>query len=145
MSILEPCVKKIRGSRIRIRIKEFKYFNPKKLFLSYRNYDRGCSSPIQISDPDPQHLEVLKLHYLRDKSVISIQQLIQLLCGKTAVDAGAIVVTAVARSHVAAVMLADNTHSVTILCLALLPAVCSHGPDFLHEGVSGHQLLPRRP
>ncbi len=32
-----------------IRIKEFKYFSPKKLFLSYRKYDAGCSS--QIPDP----------------------------------------------------------------------------------------------
>jgi hypothetical protein len=28
----------------RIRIKEFKYFNPKKWFLSSRKYDLGCSS-----------------------------------------------------------------------------------------------------
>jgi hypothetical protein len=33
----------------RIRIKEFKYFNPKKWFLSSRKYDPGCSSRI----PDP--------------------------------------------------------------------------------------------
>ncbi len=32
----------------RIRIKEFKYFNPRKLFLSFRKYDLGCSSPIRI-------------------------------------------------------------------------------------------------
>jgi hypothetical protein len=41
------------GSRIRIfpsriRIKEFKYFNPKKGFLSSRKYDPGCSSRIRI-------------------------------------------------------------------------------------------------
>jgi hypothetical protein len=41
------------GSRIqiflsRIHIKEFKYFNSKKLFLSSRKYDPGCSSPIRI-------------------------------------------------------------------------------------------------
>ncbi len=35
----------------RIRIKEFKYFNPKKWFLSSRKYDQGCSS--RIPDPDP--------------------------------------------------------------------------------------------
>jgi hypothetical protein len=35
----------------RIRIKEFKYFNPKKWFLSSRKYDPGCSSRI----PDPDH------------------------------------------------------------------------------------------
>ncbi len=55
----------------RIRIKEFKYFNPKKLFLSSRKYDLGCSSRIRIlilypsrnqgskrfriADPDPHH------------------------------------------------------------------------------------------
>jgi hypothetical protein len=56
-----------------IRIKEFKYFNPKKWFLSSRKYDPGCSSRIRvltfypsripdpgvkrhrIPDPDPQH------------------------------------------------------------------------------------------
>ncbi len=35
----------------RIRIKEFKYFNPKKWFLSYRKYDLGCSSRIRIFHP----------------------------------------------------------------------------------------------
>jgi hypothetical protein len=46
-----------------IRIKEFKYFNPKKWFLSSRKYDPGCSSRFpgskrhraRIPDPDPQH------------------------------------------------------------------------------------------
>jgi hypothetical protein len=33
----------------RIRIKDFKYFNPKKWFLSSMKYDPGCSSRI----PDP--------------------------------------------------------------------------------------------
>jgi hypothetical protein len=42
----------------RIRIKEFKYFNPKKWFLSSRKYDLGCSSPIQIPDPDPDFLPI---------------------------------------------------------------------------------------
>ncbi len=32
----------------RTRIKEFKYFNPKKLFLSSRTYDPGCSSRTRI-------------------------------------------------------------------------------------------------
>ncbi len=32
----------------RIRIKEFKCFNPNKLFLSSRKYDSGCSSRIRI-------------------------------------------------------------------------------------------------
>jgi len=31
-----------------IRIKEFKYYNPKKLYLSFRKYDPGCSSRIRI-------------------------------------------------------------------------------------------------
>ncbi len=35
----------------RIRIKELKYFNPKKWFLSSRKYDPVCS--FQIPDPDP--------------------------------------------------------------------------------------------
>ncbi len=39
-----------RGSRI--RIKEFKYFNPKKWLLSSRKYDPGCSSRIPDSDAD---------------------------------------------------------------------------------------------
>ena len=55
----------------RIRIKELKYFNPKKWFLSFRKYDPGCSSRIpdpdadfllipdpgvkKAPDPDPQH------------------------------------------------------------------------------------------
>jgi hypothetical protein len=41
----------------RIRIKEFKYFNPpKKWFLSSRKYDPGCSS--RIPDPDPYLLPI---------------------------------------------------------------------------------------
>ncbi len=39
--------------RSRIRIKEFKYFNPKQ---SSRKYDLGCSSG--ISDPDPYFLPI---------------------------------------------------------------------------------------
>ncbi len=47
------------GSRIRIfsipdpgsASKNFKYFNPKKWFLSSRKYDPGCSSQIRIPDP----------------------------------------------------------------------------------------------
>ncbi len=31
-----------------IRIKEFKYFNPKKWFLNSRKYDPGCSARIWI-------------------------------------------------------------------------------------------------
>ncbi len=40
----------------RIRIKEFKYFKPKKWFLSSRKYDPGCSS--RIPDPDPDFLPI---------------------------------------------------------------------------------------
>jgi hypothetical protein len=40
----------------RIRIKEFKYFNPKKWFLCSRKYDPGCSS--RILDPDPDFLPI---------------------------------------------------------------------------------------
>jgi hypothetical protein len=48
--------RKDSGSRIRIRINEFKYFNP-KLFLGSRKYDPECSSRIHIlifiPIPDP--------------------------------------------------------------------------------------------
>ncbi len=40
------------GSRIQIRIKEFKYFIPKNCSLSSRKYDPGCSSRIRIWVPD---------------------------------------------------------------------------------------------
>ncbi len=40
----------------RIRIEEFKYFHPKKWFLSSRKYDPGCSS--WILDPDPYFLPI---------------------------------------------------------------------------------------
>jgi hypothetical protein len=46
------------GSRTRICIKEFKYFNTKKWFLSSRNYDPDCSSRIRIWDPDPDFLAI---------------------------------------------------------------------------------------
>jgi hypothetical protein len=51
----------------RIRIKEYRYFNPKKWFLSSWKYDQGCSSRIRIlillpipdagvkKAPDPEH------------------------------------------------------------------------------------------
>jgi hypothetical protein len=35
-----------------IYIKEFKYFNLKKWFLSSQKYDLGCSSGIRIPDPE---------------------------------------------------------------------------------------------
>jgi hypothetical protein len=42
----------------RIRIKEFKHFNQKKLFLTFRKYEPGCSSRIRIlvflPIPDPR-------------------------------------------------------------------------------------------
>ncbi len=60
----------------RIRIKEFKYFNPKKWLLSFRKYDPGCSTRIRIltfypsriqgskghriPDPDPQHRTLVR-------------------------------------------------------------------------------------
>jgi hypothetical protein len=39
------------GTGSRIRIKEFKYFNPKTWFLSSMKHDLGCSSRIRIPDP----------------------------------------------------------------------------------------------
>jgi hypothetical protein len=61
----------IPGPGSRIRVKEFMYFNPKKLFLRAWKYDPGCSSQIRIlifylsripdkgvkkaPYPDPQH------------------------------------------------------------------------------------------
>jgi hypothetical protein len=45
--------------RSRVRIKEFKYFNPqknKKWFLSSRKYDPGCLS--RIPDPDADFLPI---------------------------------------------------------------------------------------
>ncbi len=36
----------------RISIKEFKYFNPKKWFLSFLKYDPSCSSRIRIRNTD---------------------------------------------------------------------------------------------
>jgi hypothetical protein len=39
------------GSRIRIRIQEFKYFKTKKLLLSSRKYDPGSSTKVRIPDP----------------------------------------------------------------------------------------------
>jgi hypothetical protein len=49
------CLSRIPGSECfpsRIRIKEFKYLNRKKWFLSFRKDDPGCSSQIRIPDPD---------------------------------------------------------------------------------------------
>jgi hypothetical protein len=42
----------------RILIKEVKYFNPKKCFLSSRKYDPGSSSQIRIPDPDTYFLPI---------------------------------------------------------------------------------------
>ncbi len=59
-SVAEPgCLAESEFFPSRNHIKEFKYFNPKKLFLSYQKYDPGCSSririlifhPSRISDP----------------------------------------------------------------------------------------------
>jgi hypothetical protein len=67
----------------RIRVKEFKYFNPKKLFLSSRNYDPGCSSrmdpdilhipdPERQRNPDPPPQHCVVLHFLTDSSVADL-------------------------------------------------------------------------
>jgi hypothetical protein len=40
----------------RIRIKKFKSFNPKKWFISSRNYDPGCSSRIRILTFHPSRI-----------------------------------------------------------------------------------------
>jgi hypothetical protein len=45
------------GSGSRISIKEFKYFNPRKWFLSSRKYDPGCL--FRIPDLDPDFLSIL--------------------------------------------------------------------------------------
>jgi hypothetical protein len=42
----------------RIGIKEFKYFNPKKGFLSSQKYDPGFPSRIRIQDPNPDFLSI---------------------------------------------------------------------------------------
>ncbi len=62
------------GSRIRIfpsriRIKEFKYFNPKKLFLSSRKYDPCCSSRIQILIFYPSRIPESKRHRIRNTAI----------------------------------------------------------------------------
>jgi hypothetical protein len=84
-----------------ILIKEFKYFNPKKIkktkkwFLSSKKYDLGCSSRIlapdadflpipdpgsrgqkgtqsQIPDPDPQHLRKMRQWALGNKKKMQV-------------------------------------------------------------------------
>jgi hypothetical protein len=52
----------------RIRIKEFKCFNPKKWFLSSRKYDPGCSSRIPDPDADfhPSRILESKRHRIPD-------------------------------------------------------------------------------
>jgi hypothetical protein len=70
-------------SRSRIRVKEFKYFYPKKSFLCTRKYDLACSSRIQIlsfypsripdpgvkkaPDPESATLSVFTLIYFLNK------------------------------------------------------------------------------
>ncbi len=51
-------------SRIRIRIKEFKYFNP--MFLNPWKYDPGCSSRIRILIFYPPRIQGLKRHRIRN-------------------------------------------------------------------------------
>jgi hypothetical protein len=41
-----------------VHIKEFKYFNPKKWFLSSQKYDTGFPSRIRIPNPDPDFLPI---------------------------------------------------------------------------------------
>jgi hypothetical protein len=50
----------------RIRIKEFKYFNPKKCFLSSRKYDLGCSSRIRFLTSYPSRIPGSKRHWIPD-------------------------------------------------------------------------------
>ncbi len=58
--ILDPCSRiwifSITDPRSRMRIKEFKYFNQKKWFLSSQKYDKGFPSRIRITDLDPDFL-----------------------------------------------------------------------------------------
>ena len=48
----------IRGPGSWICIKEFKYFNPKKWFLSSQKYDPGFPSRIRIPDLNPDFLPI---------------------------------------------------------------------------------------
>ncbi len=57
---------RIRIFPSRIRIKEFKYFNPKKWFLSSKKYDPGCSSRIQILTFYPSRIQGSKRHRIPD-------------------------------------------------------------------------------
>jgi hypothetical protein len=41
-----------------MHIKEFKYFNPKKWFLSSQKYNPGFPSRIRIPDLDPDYLPI---------------------------------------------------------------------------------------
>ncbi len=50
----------------RILIKEFKYVNPKKWFLSSRKYDPGCSSRIRILTFCPSRIQGFKKHRIPD-------------------------------------------------------------------------------
>jgi hypothetical protein len=59
-------IKKIPKSRIRIRIKEFNYFNPKNCFQALLRYDLGCSSRIRILVFYPSRISVSKRHRILD-------------------------------------------------------------------------------
>jgi hypothetical protein len=50
----------------RIRIKEFKFFIPKKWFLWSRKYDPGCSSRIRILTFHPSRIQRSKRHRIPD-------------------------------------------------------------------------------
>jgi hypothetical protein len=71
-SVADPgCLSPIIGSeffpsRSRIRIKEFKYFNPKKGFLNSRKYDPGLSSRILILIFYPSRIQGSKRHLIPD-------------------------------------------------------------------------------
>ena len=54
-----------KDSGSRIRIKEFKYFLPKKLFLSFRKYDPGCSSRIRILVFYPSRIQGVNGSWIR--------------------------------------------------------------------------------
>jgi hypothetical protein len=62
-------IKGQKDSGSRIRIKEFKYFLPKKLFLSFRKYDPGCSSQIRILIVYPSQIQVSKRPRITDPEV----------------------------------------------------------------------------
>jgi hypothetical protein len=57
----------------RIRIKEFKYFYPKKWFLSSRKYYPGCSSRIRILTFYPSRIQGSKMHRIRIRNAGNVE------------------------------------------------------------------------